>query len=189
MKSKGRPPSRGVAPTKPLAAAPAKRRRRLVVKWALLAVIAGICVAVGLWTTYLAEQRLVIGEVHKILGFLSLQRSTNAGVAFGLLGGRLPVILAANAVAIIVVVVYVQVERRAVLAGIAGGLVIGGSIGNVLQRLTGDGHVTDFIKFPYWPNFNLPDVFIVLGIAVVFLGLLVEAILVFRAGRKAPASR
>jgi signal peptidase II len=152
-------------------------------------VIAGICVALGLWTTYLAEQRLVIGEVHKILPFLSLQRSANSGVAFGLLGGRLPVILAANAVAIIVVLVYVHMDRRAVLAGIAGGLVVGGSLGNVIQRLTGDGHVTDFIKFPYWPNFNLPDVFIVLGIVVVFLGLLVEAVLVLRAGRKTPASR
>ena len=80
-------------------------------------------------------------------------------------------------------------ERRAVLAGIAGGVIVGGSLGNVVQRLTGDGHVTDFIKFPYWPNFNMPDVFIVLGIVAVFLGLIVEAVLVLRAGRKTPASR
>ena len=188
MKSQGSAPARRGAPNKPPAAS-AKRRHRLIIKWALLGVIAGVCVALGLWTSHLAEQRLVIGEVHKILPFLSLQRSANAGVAFGLLGGRLPVILAANAVAIIVVLLYVHMDRRAVLAGIAGGLVVGGSLGNVIQRVTGDGHVTDFLKFPYWPNFNLPDTFIVLGIVVVFLGLLVEAILVFRAGRKTPASR
>jgi lipoprotein signal peptidase len=88
-----------------------------------------------------------------------------------------------------VVLVYVHMERRPVLAGIAGGLIVGGSLGNIIQRLTGDGHVTDFIKFPYWPNFNLPDVFIVLGIAIVFVGLIVEAIRVLRAGNKAPASR
>ncbi len=64
---------------------------------------------------------------------------------------------------------------------------MGGSLGNVVQRFTGDGHVTDFLKFPYWPNFNLPDVFIVLGIVVVFLGLLVEAVHVFRAGNKTAA--
>jgi signal peptidase II len=87
------------------------------------------------------------------------------------------------------VLVYVHMERRAVLAGIAGGLIIGGSLGNIIQRVTGDGRVTDFLKFPYWPNFNLPDVFVVLGIAVVFLGLIVEAVRVLRAGHETPASR
>lgn len=169
------------------AAADPGRRRRLIVKWSLLAVVAGISLGLCLWTTYLAEQRLALGEINKILPFLWLQRTTNSGVAFGLLGGRLPVILVANAVAIIVVLVYVFMDKRAVLAGIAGGMVVGGSLGNVVQRLSGDGHVTDFLKFPYWPNFNLPDVFIVLGIVVVFLGLLVEAIHVYRAGKK-PAS-
>jgi lipoprotein signal peptidase len=80
-------------------------------------------------------------------------------------------------------------ERRSVLGGLAGGLIIGGSAGNLVQRLTGDGHVTDFLKFPSWPNYNLSDVFIVLGIVVVFLGLIVEAVRVLRAGRKTPASR
>ena len=75
--------------------------------------VTAICAALALWTTYLAEQRLVLGEIDKILPFLSLQRSANSGVAFGLLGGKLPVILAANAVAIIVVLVYVYMERRA----------------------------------------------------------------------------
>jgi signal peptidase II len=165
------------------------KRRRVILKWSLLAGVAAICVALGLWTTYLVEQRLVIGEVRQILPFLSLQRSSNSGVAFGLLGGRGTVILAANVVAILVVLVYVHMERRAVLAGIAGGLIIGGSLGNIVQRLTGDGQVTDFLKFPYWPNYNLPDVFIFVGIAVVFLGLIVEAVRVLRAGRETPASR
>ncbi len=179
----------GAGPKKRPAAAKARDRRRAAIKWAVLVVVTGIAVALCLWTTYLAEKRLVIGEVDKVLPFLWLQRTANSGVAFGLLGGRLPVILAANAVAIIVVLVYVFMDKRAVLAGIAGGLVVGGSLGNVVQRLTGDGHVTDFLKFPYWPNFNLPDVFIVLGIAIVFLGLLVEAIRVLRAGDETSPSR
>lgn len=178
-----------VAPEK--AAAPSKhdRRRRAIIKWSIFAVVAGICAALGLWTTYLAEQRLVIGEVDKILPFLWLQRTVNSGVAFGLLGGNLAVILPANAVAILVVLAYVFMDKRATLAGIAGGMVVGGSAGNVVQRLSGDSHVTDFLKFPHWPNFNLPDVFIVLGIVVVFLGLLVEAVRVYRAGDQKSTSR
>jgi signal peptidase II len=171
------------------AAARVKMRRRLILKWSLLVAVAGICIGLGLWTTNLADHRLVIGETHKILPGLSLQRSANSGVAFGLLGGRLAVILAANVVAILVVLVYVFMDRRPVLTGLAGGMIVGGSLGNIIQRLTGDGHVTDFIKFPYWPNFNLPDVFIVLGIVVVFLGLLVEAVRMFRVGNKTSSSR
>jgi signal peptidase II len=181
-------PAKQVTPDKAPTAS-ASDRRRTIVKWSLLVVVTAICTALALWTTYLVEQRLVLGEVRHILPFLSLQRSTNSGVAFGLLNGRMAVILPANAVAIVVVLFYVHMERRVVLAGIAGGLIIGGSLGNIIQRVTGDGHVTDFLKFPYWPNFNLPDVFIVVGIALVFLGLIVEAIRVLRAGNKAPASR
>jgi signal peptidase II len=167
----------------------ASNRRRAILKWSLLVVVTAICTALALWTTYLVEQRLVLGEVRHVLPFLSLQRSANSGVAFGLLGGQLPVIFAANGIAILVVLVYVYLERRPVLAAIAGGLIIGGSLGNIIQRITGDHHVTDFLKFPYWPNYNLSDVFIVLGIVVVFLGLIVEAIRVLRAGNKTTAPR
>lgn len=181
-------PAKPVAPDK-ASAASASDRRRTILKWSLLVVVTAICTALALWTTYLVEQRLVLGEVRQVLPFLSLQRSMNSGVAFGLLGGRMAVILPANAIAILVVLGYVYMERRPVLAGIAGGLIIGGSLGNIVQRVTGDAHVTDFLKFPYWPNYNLSDVFIVVGIAIVFLGLIVEAIHVLRAGHKAPASR
>jgi signal peptidase II len=163
-------------------------KRRVILKWSLLVLIAAICTGLALWTTYLVEQRLAMGEVRHILPFLSLERTANSGVAFGLLGGRMAVIIPTNVIAILIVLVYVHFERRPILAGIAGGLVIGGSLGNIIQRLTGDGHVTDFLKFPYWPNYNLPDVFIVLGIAMVFIGLLVEAIRVLRAGHNASVS-
>jgi signal peptidase II len=178
----------GAAAKKRPAANKPKRRRHLLIKWSLVVVIAGICVGLALWTTYLVEHRLVIGEVHKVFPGLTLQRTTNTGVAFGLLGGNKPVILIANGIAILVVLAYVFMDRRAVVAGIGGGLVIGGSLGNIVQRLTGDGHVTDFLKFPYWPNFNMPDVFIVLGIVVVFLALIIEAFHVLRSGSSPSSS-
>lgn len=162
--------------------------RRTVLKWGLLVVVAAIAAGLDLWTKTLAEQRLVLGEVVEVLSFFSWQRTANSGVAFGLLSDQWWLILVANAVAIVVVLIYVLMERRLLLAAIGGGLIIGGSLGNVIQRVTGDGHVTDFMKFPLWPNFNLADVFIVLGIVIVFLGLVVEAIRVYRAGRKTPAS-
>ena len=46
---------------------------------------------------------------------------------------------------------------------VALGLVLGGSIGNLLDRVR-LGHVTDFLDFRFWPAFNLADVFIVVGV-------------------------
>ncbi|NLV71233.1 MAG: signal peptidase II [Actinobacteria bacterium] len=163
-------------------------RRSVILKWSLVVVVAAVALAIDLWTKHLAEQNLVLGETEKILPFLYLQRTANSGVAFGLLGGKTSLIIIANILALLVVGVYVFVERRAVLGGIAGGLVIGGSFGNLLQRFMGDGHVTDFLKFPHWPNFNAADVFIDVGIAVIVLGLVVEAVRVWRAGREGRGS-
>lgn len=158
-------------------------RRRAVFKWSLLAGTAAVALVVDLVTKHVAEQRLPLGEVDKVLPFLWLQRTANDGVAFGLLDGRTTLIVVANVVALIIVGLYVFFERRPLLGGVAGGAVIGGSLGNMVQRLSGDGVVTDFLKFPHWPNFNMADVFIDAGIAAIFLGLVVEAVKSWRAGR------
>ena len=162
----------------------ASRRGRLILKWSVLVVFIGVAVGLDLLTKSIAEHHLVLGETRKILPFLYLQRTANNGVAFGLLGGRGPVIIVANVIAIAVVLFYVVMEKRALVAGIGGGLIIGGSLGNIVQRIA-YGVVTDYLKFPHWPNFNLADVFIVLGIAVIFLGVLVEGIRLVRADHKA----
>jgi signal peptidase II len=164
-------------------------RRRVILKWVLFVAVAAIAIGLDLLTKHLAEQSLVPGETTKILPFFYLERTANDGVAFGLLGGNRPLIVAANVVALLVVGAYAFMERRVLLAGIAGGMVVGGSIGNMVQRIAGDGHVTDFMEFPHWPNFNLADVFIDVGIAVIVLGLIVEAVRVWRAGRQTPAAR
>jgi signal peptidase II len=163
-------------------------RRRTILKWSLLVVVAAIVLTIDLVTKSLAEQHLVLGESRKILPFLYLERTANTGVAFGLLSGKGALIIVANVIALAVVVFYVAVERRYLLGAIAGGLIIGGSLGNLYQRVIADGRVTDFLKFPHWPNFNMADVFVDLGIAVIFIGLIVEMVRVWRAGRRTPAS-
>jgi signal peptidase II len=53
------------------------------------------------------------------------------------------------------------------------GLVIGGSVSNLLDRVR-LGYVTDFLDLKYWPAFNLADSFIVIGVCIL-LGALVLA--------------
>jgi signal peptidase II len=53
---------------------------------------------------------------------------------------------------------------------IALGLVIGGSVSNLADRVR-LGHVTDFLDFRYWPAFNLADSFIVVGVGILLAAL------------------
>ena len=53
---------------------------------------------------------------------------------------------------------------------IALGLVIGGSVSNLADRIR-LGHVTDFLDFRYWPAFNLADSFIVIGVGIILVAL------------------
>jgi signal peptidase II len=55
---------------------------------------------------------------------------------------------------------------------IALGFLIGGSIGNLVDRIR-LGHVTDFLDLTYWPAFNLADTFIVVGVAILMASLVV----------------
>ena len=54
---------------------------------------------------------------------------------------------------------------------VALGLVIGGSVSNLIDRVR-LGHVTDFLDFRFWPAFNLADTFIVVGVGILFVALL-----------------
>lgn len=165
-------------------------KRRTIIKWSVLVVTIAVAIAIDLVTKRLVEQHLAMGEVHKVLPFLDLQRTANDGVAFGLFGGRKAFIIPANIIALLVVLAYVALERRPLLAGISGGVIIGGSLGNLVQRVSGDGRVTDFLKFPGWPNYNMADLFLVVGICAIVLGLIVETVRVWKAGRaQTPASR
>jgi signal peptidase II len=158
-----------------------------MLKWSLFVVVLAVTLAIDLVTKHLADSRLVMGESHEILSFLSLQLTHNDGVAFGMLGGNTALIVVANVFALLVVLAYVLMERRPWLAGIAGGAVVGGSLGNMIQRVAGDGHVTDFLVFPHWPNFNAADVFIDVGLAAVVIGLIVEFVKTWRAKKRAAA--
>jgi len=159
---------------------PADRR---LLKWSLFVTILMVALAVDLVTKHFADSRLVEGESRQVLPFLALQLTHNNGVAFGMLGGSTGLIIFANVLALLVVGAYVLFERRAVLAGVAGGIIIGGSLGNMIQRLGGNNHVTDFLKFPHWPNFNAADLFIDVGLAAVIIGIVVEAVMAWRAKR------
>ena len=112
--------------------------------------------------------------------FLKLVLTCNTGVSFGILNSTgVNSLLFALAAAVIVLLLLVWLARvRATLLALAIGLVIGGAVGNVIDRLRLGG-VIDFLYFHagswYWPAFNLADSAICLGVAAMLLdGLLLR---------------
>jgi signal peptidase II len=130
----------------------------------LAAALAGLVVAVDQGTKAIAESALVPGErVDFVLG-VELANVHNEGVAFGLFGGGSTVILGLTLVALAIIVVFLARESRLRRLWIPTGLLAGGALGNLVDRVRA-GAVTDFIDPPLWPAFNLADVAIVLGVA------------------------
>jgi signal peptidase II len=142
---------------------------RGVTKWSLAFAVAAAALAVDLLSKRLAQATDF--RAYEIAPFLTIQRQVNRGVAFGLFWERYGLILGAAAIALAVILLYLRLESRPVLAGVAGGLLLGGSLGNLWERLS-RGEVTDFLKIPYWPTFNFADVFIVAGVVLVAISLL-----------------
>ena len=111
------------------------------------------------------EAHLVPGQVVHLVGPLSLTLTQNEGVAFGLAGGGDAPLVAFGLVAL--AVVGFLLSRRPAAPGMwqAVGLVAGGALGNLADRLRA-GAVTDFVEIGSWPPFNLADVAIMAGVAI-----------------------
>lgn len=123
-------------------------------------------------TKSLAVANLSGGAV-RLLGPLELRLEYNSGVAFSLASGLTgPIIVVA--VAVVLAVAWFARRVPTTLAAVGVGLVLGGAIGNLSDRLFRGHHgaVIDFIYTRYWPTFNVADSCIVCGCAVLALSLL-----------------
>jgi signal peptidase II len=87
----------------------------------------------------------------------------NSGVAFSVLsgGGVLPLLI--GLIAVGALLAFFATHLRRPLVWLPTGLLLGGAAGNLLDRLR-EGYVTDFIKLPHWPAFNVADIAITFGV-------------------------
>jgi signal peptidase II len=115
------------------------------------------------------RKSIVPGETQGVLPGLQLVNTRNHGVAFGFLPGRHLAVSALVGVALLVLLVYFARHYYKPLIWLPTGMLLGGALGNILDRLRA-GSVTDFVKFPLgWPPFNLADASITLGVLLLFL--------------------
>ena len=104
-----------------------------------------------------------IGDVHKFLPGVNLVHVQNSGVAFGFFAGGGALVLVLTLVALSTLVVYFLLRPTRPGLWLPTGLLVGGAIGNLIDRVS-TGSVTDFIKFPLWPAFNVSDMAITFGV-------------------------
>ena len=115
---------------------------------------------------HLVRQSIVPGEERKVLPGIQFVNTRNHGVAFGFLPGDQTLVTIVIGVALLALLVYFALHATRPLIWLPTGMLVGGALGNVLDRIR-EGSVTDFVKLPLgWPPFNLADTSITLGVLV-----------------------
>ena len=123
------------------------------------------------------------GEQNIIPGFFNLVYVTNTGAAFGFLAGSRSwlrqafFIAVAIAALIVILFAYGHLKKQGKIFVCALGLIAGGAVGNLIDRLR-FGSVVDFLDFYlgayHWPAFNIADSAITVGVALFLLGTLLQ---------------
>lgn len=118
-----------------------------------------------IWAEHVLAGR---GPIVLIPGVLELDYTTNSGGAFGF-GQSAPWIFAAASIGVSVAIVVASFRVEHVWTAIALGLVLGGALGNLTDRIVRaeggllTGRVVDFIDLQVWPVFNVADSAVVVG--------------------------
>ena len=123
-----------------------------------------------------ALRDLADGRIIHVIWTMQFNLTFNRGMAFSRGTGIGPII---GVVGLVIVVLLLLSLRRAdnALTRVATGLIIGGAVGNILDRLFRGsgwmrGAVVDFIDFQWWPVFNVADMAIMIGAATMMVAML-----------------
>lgn len=154
---------------------------------AVYGIVAALAVALDQWIKVLVEANLVMHEKVDLLPFLALYRTYNTGIAFSMFSnvGDTGLIVLTTVVVAFVTFLAIKTTPAQVISRFGFALIVGGALGNLIDR-TVYGHVIDYILFhtPVWSFaiFNLADVFISVGAALVVL----DEFIAWRRGRSRP---
>jgi signal peptidase II len=141
--------------------------------WRLAGALCGLVVVLDQGAKALIEAHLVSGETVDVLGPLDLTLAHNRGIAFGLASSGGAALIALTVAALLFVGVLFTRNPTRPGMWVAVGLLAGGALGNLIDRVRADA-VTDYVAFLSWPPFNLADASITLGVAILALSYLHE---------------
>lgn len=148
-------------------------RRLYASPYARAVLVTAVVLGCDQLSKHIVEHAIVPGEEVGVLPGIELVHTRNHGVAFGLAAGDQVLVTILVGVALVALLAYFVTHSSRALVWLPTGILLGGALGNLLDRVR-TGSVVDFIQLPLgWPPFNLADAAIVVG--VVLLLFVIEA--------------
>ena len=141
--------------------------------------LAVLIILLDQWTKWIIVKQMELGEsIEVITNFLYITSHRNRGAAWGILEGQMWFFYIITVVVIIGIVYYMQKWAKGkILASVALALMLGGAIGNFIDRLFRQ-EVVDFVDvyiFGYdFPIFNIADSSLVIGVILLMIWMLIE---------------
>lgn len=138
----------------------------------LLLVALGV-LALDLFTKYIVQSQMELFQsIPVINNVFHITYILNPGAAFGMLANKTAFFIIVTLFLLLgVAMFYKQLKQQGTVAVLALGMVVGGALGNMIDRFR-YGQVVDFLDFRVWPIFNLADVAIVMGMALLVIKIL-----------------
>ncbi len=168
------PLSDGQAAPAPAARSGSRGRRLAAILFAVAAAAFVLDRVTKAWAVGSLQGRPPIVLIPHVL---DLSYTTNSGGAFSLLTGA-PWLFFTASIAISAGIVWLAFRQTSLVTAIGMGLILGGALGNLADRLTRgtgvSGRVVDFIHLHMWPTFNVADSCVVIGAIVVAAGALFQ---------------
>ena len=133
-----------------------------------------IFVIVDLIVKVVVSSKMIVNQTYIIVkDFFSISLAHNTGAAFSILTGKRILLILIAVIILIVIFNYLRKNKiESKVEKIAFSLIIGGSVGNLLDRIV-RGYVIDFLDFKIFgynfPIFNLADTFIVIGVLLLLI--------------------
>lgn len=152
-----------------------RMKREAGQRYRLMALIALAVVALDQLVKVIVRATITQGEIVDVLPGIDFVHTINTGIAFSLFSGSTGVIAILTLIAIgVIAIVLVAYAGQHKLVPIGGGLLLGGSIGNLIDRISREG-VTDFIAIGPWPPFNIADIAVTMGAILLVLAIIFSA--------------
>jgi signal peptidase II len=134
--------------------------------WGRVAVVAAGVVALDQATKAIVRATVDQGDREAVFPGVEIVHTRNTGVAFGALAGGGAIVTVVIVLALAALLAYFATHVRRPLVWLPTGMLLGGAIGNVIDRAR-SGAVTDFVQFPLgFPPFNVADMSITFGVVI-----------------------
>ncbi|HWK27022.1 MAG TPA: signal peptidase II [Solirubrobacter sp.] len=134
----------------------------------LTALVAAAAIVADQVTKAIVRAEISRFEEHDLILGFKLINTRNTGVAFSMLSGGGPLVVIVALLALGALLAFFFTHLHTKLVWLPTGLLLGGAAGNLIDRIRAGG-VTDFIKFPHWPAFNVADICVTFGVISLIL--------------------